>query len=45
MKLVDALIVLKPIAKSYGLNLSKSNDFKIARLLLVNLYCHDFQYE
>lgn len=45
LKLTEALKLLKPIAHSYGLNLSNSKDFKTARIILANLYCHDVQYE
>lgn len=45
LKLAEALLLLRPIAKNYGLNLSKSKDFKTARFILANLLCHDVQYE
>ncbi len=45
LKLTDALILLRPIADSHGLSLCKSKDFKIARAILANLYCHDIQYD
>jgi len=41
LKLTQALQLLRPIAKNYGLNLSNSKQFKMAKLLAVNLYCHD----
>lgn len=45
LKLSEALVLLKPIAQTHGLNLCKLKDFKTARILLANLYCHDVQYE
>lgn len=42
MKVSEALKLLKPIAENYKLNLSRHNEFKIAKMLLANLYCHDF---
>lgn len=45
MKVSEALNFLRPVAKTYGLNLSKVDDFKVARLIMANLYCHDFIYE
>lgn len=45
LKLSEALVFLRPIAKAYNLNLSKVSDFKTARLILANLYFHDVQYE
>ena len=44
MKVSEAIKYLDPIAKSYGLKLSRSRDFKLARLILVNLYCHELAY-
>jgi hypothetical protein len=41
MKVSDAIKHLEPIAKSYGLKLNRVKDFKLARLILVNLYCRE----
>lgn len=38
MKLSEAYPHLKTIAHAYGLKLNRAKDFKLARLLLVNLY-------
>tara|TARA_R110002167_G_scaffold193176_1_gene395785 strand:- start:235 stop:390 length:156 start_codon:yes stop_codon:yes gene_type:complete len=32
---------LDTIAKAYGLKLNRLNDFKFAKLILVNLYCRE----
>lgn len=45
LKLTEALKLLRPIADSYGLNLSKQKDFRNARIILANLYCQDFHYQ
>jgi|32_taG_2_1085360.scaffolds.fasta_scaffold00163_28 hypothetical protein len=34
----EAKKLLEPIALSYGLKLNRLRDFKLARLILVNLY-------
>jgi hypothetical protein len=41
MKVTEAVKHLDPIAKSYGLKLNRAKDFKLARLILVNLYCRE----
>jgi hypothetical protein len=41
MKVTEAVKHLDPIAKSYGLKLNRVKDFKLARLILVNLYCRE----
>ena len=38
MTITEAYTYLKPIAYAYGLKLNKVKDFKLARLILVNLY-------
>jgi hypothetical protein len=38
-KLTEMLPYLKSIADQYGLKLNRAKDFKLAKLLLVNLYC------
>jgi len=38
MTITEAYTNLKPIAYAYGLKLNKVKDFKLARLILVNLY-------
>jgi hypothetical protein len=38
MTISEAYPHLKIIAKTYGLKLYKANEFKFARLILVNLY-------
>lgn len=41
MKVGEAMTLLRPIANNYGLKLHKAHDFKLARILLANLYCHE----
>ena len=38
LPLSEALTFLKPITLAYGLKLNRLQDFKVARLILVNLY-------
>jgi uncharacterized membrane protein YcjF (UPF0283 family) len=38
MKLTEALPHLNSIASLYGLRLNRANEFKLARIILVNLY-------
>lgn len=38
MKLSTALPHLQSISRMYGLRLNRANEFKLARLILVNLY-------
>lgn len=38
MKISEALPHLKVVAQAYGLKLNRVKEFKIARLILVNLY-------
>lgn len=45
LKLTEALVYLRPIAESHGLNLSRLTDFKMARMIFANLYCHDVIYD
>ena len=41
MKLSDALPHLQSISKLYGLRLNRANEFKMARIILVNLYSRE----
>jgi hypothetical protein len=41
MTITEAYPHLSSIAKSHGLNLNRAKEFKLARLILVNLYCHN----
>ena len=41
MTITEAYYYLKPIANNHGLNLNRAKEFKLARLILVNLYCHN----
>ncbi len=41
MKLSEALPHLDSVAKSYGLKLNRAKDFRIARIILANLYCRE----
>lgn len=41
MKVSEALELLKPIATLYGLKLYKLDEFNLARMILVNLYCQE----
>jgi len=38
MTISEAIKHLDPIAKAYGLKLNRAKDFRLARLILVNLY-------
>ena len=38
MKISEALPHLKVVAQAYGLKLNRVKEFKMARLILVNLY-------
>jgi hypothetical protein len=39
-KVTEMLPYLKSIANQYGLKLHRAQEFKLAKLLLVNLYCY-----
>lgn len=39
MTITEAYPHLNKIAGAYGLNLKKAREFKLARLILANLYC------
>lgn len=41
MKLSEALPHLQSISQFYGLRLNRANEFKMARLILVNLYSRE----
>lgn len=41
MKLSDALPHLQSISRLYGLRLNRANEFKMARIILVNLYSRE----
>lgn len=41
MKISEALPHLQSISKFYGLRLNRANEFKLARLILVNLYSRE----
>jgi hypothetical protein len=41
MKLSEAYTHLNSVAKAYGLKLNKAKEFKLARLILANLYCRE----
>jgi len=45
MKLSKVLPDLMQIATLYKLNLNRASEFKLARLILVNLYSIDLTYE
>lgn len=38
MKISEVITHLQPIARLYGLRLNRANEFKLARIILVNLY-------
>lgn len=38
MTISEALPHLKSVASAYGLRLNRANEFKIARIILANLY-------
>ena len=42
MTLSEALPHLKSVASAYNLKLYKVNEFKMARTILVNLYCREW---
>tara|TARA_R100001510_G_C7655636_1_gene214896 strand:- start:1018 stop:1182 length:165 start_codon:yes stop_codon:yes gene_type:complete len=37
----EAMVLLTPISLSYGLRLNRLKEFKLARLILVNLYSRE----
>jgi hypothetical protein len=41
MKVSQATPYLKSIASAYGLRLNRVKEFKLARIILVNLYCRE----
>lgn len=45
MKLSKVLPDLMQIATLYKLNINRASEFKLARLILVNLYSKDLTYE
>ena len=38
MKVSEAMVYMRPIAKVYGLKLNKVNDFKLCKLITSQLY-------
>lgn len=40
MTISEAYIYLQPVARAYGLRLNRAKEFKLARLILANLYSH-----
>ncbi len=38
MKLTEALVYMKPIAKAYGLKLNRLSDFRLCRIITSQLY-------
>lgn len=41
MTITEAYEYIKPIADVYGLRLNRLRDFKLARMILVNLYSRE----
>lgn len=41
MTISEAYPYLEPIARTYGLKLNRAKEFKLVRLILVNLYYHN----
>jgi hypothetical protein len=41
MTISEAYPHLKTISLAYGLRLNRSKDFKLARIILANLYCRE----
>lgn len=41
MKISEAYKHLQPVAQAYGLRLNRAKEFKLARLILVNLYSRE----
>jgi hypothetical protein len=41
MKLSEAYPHLNSVAKAYGLRLNRAKEFKMARIILANLYCRE----
>ena len=41
MTITEAFPHLKSIANLYGLNLNRAKEFKLARTILINLYCRE----
>lgn len=41
MTISEAYPHLKSVADAYGLRLNRAKEFKLARIILVNLYCRE----
>jgi hypothetical protein len=41
MKLSQVLPQLQTVAQVYGLRLNRAKEFKMAKIILVNLYCRE----
>jgi len=41
MRITEAFPHLKSIANLYGLKLNRAKEFKLARTILINLYCRE----
>jgi hypothetical protein len=42
MTITEALPHLKAVASAYNLRLNRLEEFKMAKVILVNLYCRNF---
>ena len=41
MRITEAFPHLKSVANLYGLKLNRAKEFKLARTILINLYCRE----
>jgi hypothetical protein len=41
MTITEAYPHLKSVASAYGLRLNRAKEFKLAKVILVNLYCRE----
>lgn len=41
MTITEAYKHLQPVAQAYGLKLNRVSDFRLARIILANLYCRE----
>jgi hypothetical protein len=41
MKITEAYPHLKSVSIAYGLKLNRAKDFRLARIILANLYCRE----
>jgi hypothetical protein len=44
LKMSEAIPLMKEISNQYGLKLWRPNEFKLAKMLLINLYFNHFDF-